>query len=139
MSEFTVNDFCRALVSTLVEKYEKHDIHFDDERTAKALGSVIEAVWNEAKRSWDAGDCDRAAVLANWLDSIAPNPNTGAFDGFWQAFRNLQPLDLGVKNPRYIRLDATLDHSYRKATLETIPTEWLGLVEESGDLLKQAA
>lgn len=139
MSEFTVNDFCRALVSDVVETHGKYDIHFDDERTAKALESVIEAVWVEAKTSWDKGESDRAGVLASWLDNIAPNPNTGAFDGFWQAFRNLQPLDLGVKNPRYIRLDATLNHSYRRATLENVPVEWKDLVAKSGSLLKQAA
>lgn len=139
MTQFTVDEFCRAVLSEMVEEHGKQELHFDDERTSAALRAVVRRVWEAAKGAYEAGNEDRAAVLVEWLDSIAPNPNTGSFDGFWQTFRGLQPLDLGVKNPRYVRLDATLDHGYRKATLEAVPNEWKSLVAESGALLKQAA
>ena len=136
--EYTVNEFCRAALSQMVEQ-GKHDIVFDDERTAVALNRLVSRVWDEAKRLYQEGDREKVATLTEWLDAIAPNPNTGSFDGFWQALRSLQPLDLGVKNPRYIRLDATLDPAYRRATLDSVPAEWKGLVQEAGFLLKQAA
>jgi len=139
MSQFTVNEYCRALWSEVVERHGKHEIHFDDERTSRALTAVVESLWSKARQLFDQGNIEQAAVLAEWLDSIAPNPNTGSFDGFWQAFRSLQPLELGVKNPRYVRLDATLDHEYRQRTLAEVPAEWKDIVRETGELLNHAA
>lgn len=139
MSDFSANDFCRALLSSMVEDYGKHDIHFDDERTARALTLVVDKVWDEAKKSSDAGNRERAVTLASWLNVISPNPNTGAFDGFWQTVRSLQPLNVGVKNPRYISLDTNRDRAYHRRTLESVPDEWRQLVHESGSLLEHAA
>jgi hypothetical protein len=137
--EYTVEEFCRAVLSEMVEAHGKQDLHFDDERTSAALRAVISKVWDAAKVAYESKQEDRAAVLVEWLDAISPNPNTGSFDGFWQTLRALQPLDLGIKNPRYVRVDATLDHLYRRATLEAVPDEWRELVRESGALLRQAA
>lgn len=139
MSSFTVNDYCKALLSTMVEDLGKHDLHLDDDRTTKVLTSVVDRVWEEAKKSKEAGNRQRAVTLAGWLNVLAPNPNTGAFDGFWQTLRSLQPLNLGVKNPQYIRLDANRDHAYHERTLQSVPLEWKQFVQESGSLFRHAA
>lgn len=136
---YTVEEFCRAVLSEMVEEHGKHELYFDDERTSAALRAIVSKVWETAKRAYEAHQEDRAEVLLEWLDAISPNPNTGSFDGFWQTMRALQPLDLGVKNPRYVRVDTTLDHGYRRSTLEAVPPEWMALVKESGALLRQAA
>src|SRR6266702_8952033 len=108
MNKPSANDFCKYVLFQMAEDHGKQDILFDDERTDEALGNVVRLLWREAKDLYAGGDREKAATLAEWLDAIAPNPNTGAFDGFWQTIRSLQPLDLGIKNPRYVRLDATM-------------------------------
>src|SRR5882724_10605524 len=116
---FTVGRYCEALICALLVLRK----------------SQLRAEAREAERVGDTGLTYDLFVL---LNQISPNPNTGAYDGFWSALRDLQPAYAEVRNPYYLALEFKGAPSIAETAVKELPERWKKIVTKSAEMLSEA-
>jgi hypothetical protein len=135
---FTVGQYCEALICALLVRKKSH-LRFDDAETTHALGNLIAKLRADAKEAERAGDTGLTYDLFVLLNQISPNPNTGAYDGFWSALRDLQPAYAEVRNPYYLALEFKGTPSIAETAVKELPERWRKIVTQSAEMLSKAA
>lgn len=132
----SVRVFCEELVARLVSA-GRGRLPFDNPDMAAAMADITTEVLTHARLAFSRGFEDLGDDLLTILDEIAPNPNTGAFDGFWSALRDLQPSHAGVLNPNLDGLRLKNKLSEDTGTLEVGPNEiWSALMDKAATHIK---
>ncbi len=135
---FTVGRYCEALICALLVRRKSH-LRFDDAKTTRALGDLIDQLRAEAREAERVGDAGLTYDLFVLLNQISPNPNTGAYDGFWSALRDLQPAYAEVRNPYYLALEFKGTPSIAETAVKELPERWKKIVTQSAEMLSKAA
>jgi len=134
MHSFTVQNFFEGLVAELVVQ-NKQKLQYEDPELNNALRSLIARLFEHAREQYNQGDRSIAHELLEILDTISPNPNTGAFDGLWSELRDLQPRVAFTLNPQHPALQFKQSQSSAEETIRTIPQPWRKIVSESAQYL----
>ncbi|MEK6607851.1 MAG: hypothetical protein AABZ30_09340 [Myxococcota bacterium] len=128
---FSPEDFCLVLAAQLV-LLNRQRIPLGDPRVEEKFAAMVTDLRRRALEAFPR-DEDFAHSILNILESISPNPNTGAFDELWSLFRRLQPAPINVRNPLYGALEIGFTRDHAEAELEKAPEAWREIVRSSAD------
>ena len=120
----TVNSskFLEALISSLLEK-KIEGILVDNLETNKKIMAVLDVLHTEAGIALGK-DRGLAYEIFLVLDSISPNSNTGAFDGFWQVMRMLPIVHFQIRPSAFI-------FHQPAGKIVNLPDHWKEVVQKS--------
>lgn len=136
-NRISISQFLEGLISALLLEDVKQ-LSFDDVETNRRMSSLIESLSDAAKQAYQQHDHQLAYDLFMVLDRISPNPNTGAFDGFWFALRELQPAHAAVHNPLYVAIDLKGTNTMASQTIESLPQPWRQIIQRSAQSMAHA-
>ena len=137
LNRISISQFLEGLISALLLENVKQ-LSFDDVETNRRMSSLIDSLSDAAKHAYQLGDQQLAYDLFMVLDRISPNPNTGAFDGFWSALRELQPAHAAIHNPLYVALDLKGTNTMASQTIESLPPPWKQIIQKSARSMAHA-
>jgi hypothetical protein len=127
---FDLRTFTKAFVASLVVR-DMYEVRPDDIHTRRGFDRVVR-VLDEAKTALKAKGADRDFVrrvgrLANELRAS----NTGAFDGFETALRQVQLTFTSSPNPDYDDIVFSVSKSYAEAALADLTTDQHQIVDDA--------
>lgn len=122
--------FTKAFVAGLVMR-DMYEVRPDDFHTRRGFGRVVR-ILDEAKVKLKAEGADRDLVrrigrLANELRAS----NTGAFDGFETALRQVQLTFTCSPNPEYDDIVFSVSKTYAEATVAELPHDQRRIVDDA--------
>lgn len=136
---FTLGDFTQGFIAKLVELGETA-IHPRAHEERMALRRVVDTVENElrnissTKSPDDATWYKRLVLLRN---ELRPS-NSGAFDSFETALRNLQLSLTSCPNPFYEEIAFSVTKPYAKALFNEYPDRERSLIERAAKAFVEA-
>jgi hypothetical protein len=129
-SPLTLGDFAQGFVARLVELGETairpkaHEDRFGLKRVIDALEAEIRMI----KAQGSSIDPDWYRVLVALRNELKPS-NSGAFDGFETALRNLQLSFTSCPNPFYEEIAFTVTKPYAKSVIDEYPDRERALID----------
>jgi hypothetical protein len=127
-------EFCREVIQEIGAKGEKW-LPLSDDRVEIALSDVLKLIKDACRESLGKGDNDAVDAWLFLLDEFSPEPTTGRHDSLWAYIRDLQPANLGVRNPKYERADIALQHRGAPQSTVDYPPNWRNVINRSAESL----
>ncbi len=127
---FDLRTFTKAFVAGLVMK-DMYEVRPDDIHTRRGFGSVVR-VLDEARASLEASGADRNLVrmVGRLANELRPS-NTGAFDGFEAALRQIQLTFTSSPNPEYDDIVFSVSRTYAEAAVAELPSDQQQIINDA--------
>jgi hypothetical protein len=128
----TITDFARGFIAYLINQ-DRFSIQPKDPAQRDAILKMWIHLKHETEKARENNDLDWLKQLVRLRNSLAPG-NTGAFDEFETALRNLQLSLTESPNPYYEHIVFTASKPFARSALEKFTARERSLVENAAQI-----